>query len=76
MLNNESFNYYLDLYDMSFDDCKIVHIDEVKNEQHTVKDGGNAIIIRIDEHGAPINVWYQLLNDAEIRAKRLARICS
>lgn len=76
MLNNESFNYYLDLYNMSFDDCKIVCIDEVRNEQYTVKDGSDVIIIRIDEHGTPINACYQLLNDADIRAKRLMRVCS
>lgn len=76
MSSNESFNYYLDLYDMSFDDCKIIRIDEVRNEQYTVKDGSDVIIIRIDEHGAPINACYQLLNDTDIRAKRLMRIYS
>jgi hypothetical protein len=69
---NESFNFYLEEYALTIEECTIIYIDE--DWQYTIVEGSDLITIRIDEEGKPLSVWYSLVGDDEIRERRIARL--
>lgn len=72
LASNESFNFYLEEYALTIEECKIIYIDD--DWQYTIVKGSDLITIRIDKEGKPLSVWYSLIGDEEVKARRLARI--